>query len=75
MIRVMDAFRISDTVYILTGGGPDNATEMAALLPIESPFSISIPATRRRSRTSLSSDRRFDPWLNVLFRERYERLA
>jgi multiple sugar transport system permease protein len=27
MMRVMDAFRIFDTVYILTGGGPDNATE------------------------------------------------
>jgi multiple sugar transport system permease protein len=27
MIRVMDAFRIFDTVYILTGGGPGNATE------------------------------------------------
>lgn len=26
-IRVMDAFRIFDTIYILTGGGPGNATE------------------------------------------------
>jgi multiple sugar transport system permease protein len=27
VIRVMDAFRIFDTIYILTGGGPGNATE------------------------------------------------
>jgi multiple sugar transport system permease protein len=27
LIRVMDAFRIFDTIYILTGGGPGNATE------------------------------------------------
>jgi multiple sugar transport system permease protein len=27
LIRIMDAFRIFDTIYILTGGGPGNATE------------------------------------------------
>jgi multiple sugar transport system permease protein len=27
VIRVMDAFRIFDTIYILTGGGPGDATE------------------------------------------------
>jgi multiple sugar transport system permease protein len=27
LIRIMDAFRIFDTIYILTGGGPGSATE------------------------------------------------
>ena len=34
-IRVMDAFRFFDTIYVLTGGGPGDATTTIALLDVQ----------------------------------------
>ena len=38
IIRGMDAFRIFDTVFIMTGGGPASATEVASMLVYRTAF-------------------------------------
>lgn len=35
VLRTMDAFRIFDTVFVTTGGGPDNATNTLMLLAVK----------------------------------------
>jgi multiple sugar transport system permease protein len=76
MIRVMDAFRIFDTVYILTGGGPDNATEMVSTFAYRVAFQY--------FNTGYASALSYLTFLltavltlgsTLLFRERYQRLA
>ncbi|MBN1621414.1 MAG: sugar ABC transporter permease [Endomicrobiales bacterium] len=39
LFRTMDALRIFDTVYVLTGGGPGNATETLSLYTYKTMFS------------------------------------
>ncbi|NPV52427.1 MAG: sugar ABC transporter permease [Firmicutes bacterium] len=38
LIRVMDAFRVFDTIYILTGGGPGSATESVSTFTVRTAF-------------------------------------
>jgi ABC-type sugar transport system permease subunit len=39
MFRALDAFRIFDLVYVLTGGGPADSTEVLSTLTYKSLFS------------------------------------
>jgi multiple sugar transport system permease protein len=38
VLRAMDAFRVFDTVFIMTGGGPSNATEVASVRVFKTAF-------------------------------------
>ncbi|MBA7627701.1 Trehalose transport system permease protein SugA [subsurface metagenome] len=38
VLRSMDAFRIFDKVYIMTGGGPGRSTEVLSMLIVKSTF-------------------------------------
>ena len=39
LLRALDAFRIFDLVYVLTGGGPANSTEVLSTLTYKTLFS------------------------------------
>ena len=38
VLRGMDAFRVFDTIFIMTGGGPSNATEVASVQVFRTAF-------------------------------------
>jgi multiple sugar transport system permease protein len=48
LLRAIDAFKVFDTVYILTGGGPGTATEMLTFYAYVAgfrPFNLGFTAT------------------------------
>jgi multiple sugar transport system permease protein len=38
LLRLIDAFKVFDTIFLLTGGGPGSATESASLFAYKTVF-------------------------------------